>query len=174
MAALNFFFSTFPFDSKRAVAMAEAWMNEEADALWQHFQRGPACVVNALPRQHAAQQKFPNHSLTTFFNAFAAEYLWRDKSKSGLEGLNRVLGNVNKVSAHHNFVLSYFPFPFRNRADITNLVGSPNDSILNFNLHSGNWQKEQQKCSTNHTYHFHCPTVSISRMNQSASGRRRR
>ena len=55
---MAFFFNFLLFFySKQAVAMAAGWVKEEEDALWQHFESGPECVVSVLPRQKAVQQK---------------------------------------------------------------------------------------------------------------------
>jgi hypothetical protein len=51
--------------------------------------------VNAVTLGRANSSKFPrNGLLAAFFNAYAAEYPWRDKPKTGLECLNRVVGLV--------------------------------------------------------------------------------
>ena len=52
----------------------------------------PDFVVNGLPRGKSSVEKFPNQFLCNFFNAFAEQYPWRDKAKSGLQCLNRFIG----------------------------------------------------------------------------------
>ena len=79
--------------------MAKAWVDEEDHALWQCFECGPDVVVNGIPRRHGLVEKFPDRFLASFFNAFADQHLWRDKAKSGLECMNRVMQLRDKESA---------------------------------------------------------------------------
>jgi len=80
----------YPRSSEQAASMATVWLDEEDDALWEHFLCGPTSVVNVLPRVKKVVQKLPNEFLATFFNEHTTEYRWRDNSKTGLECLNRV------------------------------------------------------------------------------------
>ncbi len=72
--------------------MTKFWVDEEGRSLWGQFQRDPDAVVNVLPRGHHVKYKFPDGIVAAFFNAYGGECLWRDKPKTGLERLNRVMG----------------------------------------------------------------------------------
>jgi hypothetical protein len=75
--------------------------------LLQQFLCGPDAVVNGMPRK-VSLDKFPkgNSVLPTFFNAYAAGYPWRDKTKTGLECYIRVRGlSQNQGNRQHALAL---------------------------------------------------------------------
>ena len=67
MQFLFFFFGFISSANTSRAATATAWVNEEDEALWEHFQRGPTCVAKVLPRGNKVVQKFQNEFLATFF-----------------------------------------------------------------------------------------------------------
>ena len=94
------------FEWKGSVTMTKGWVNEEDHAPWKIVQHDPDFVVNALPSKKSQVQTFLSQFLFNFFNVFVAQHLWRDKEKSGMECLNRVIqlrtneSNRQRVTGH--------------------------------------------------------------------------
>jgi len=73
--------------------MAATWVTDEDNPLWSHFCNGPDVVVHGVPTLGTrVLPKFSCSILATFFNEYATSYVWRDKTKTGLECCDRVIG----------------------------------------------------------------------------------